>query len=120
MGIVASLTWLLSACGFEACDTGVFPSIVVEVRDSVTGAAAASGAQGRAIDGSYLVPLDVYDVDVDGAPLSLAMPGERAGTYTVQVTKPGYSPWEQRNVEVEDSGCHTEQVHLSAKLQAAT
>jgi hypothetical protein len=117
IGIVASVTSLVSACAVDACDTGIFPSIVVEVRDSVTGAAAAAGAEGRAIDGGFMVTLDVYDVDPEGAPLSLAMPGERAGTYTVEVTKPGYSLWEQRNVQVDDSGCHTEQVRLSAKLQ---
>jgi hypothetical protein len=117
IGIVASVTLLLPACAVEACDTGIFPSIVVEVRDSLTGAAAADGAEGRVIDGSFIADLDVYDVDPEGVPLSLAMLGERAGTYTVQVTKPGYSLWERRNVQVDDSGCHTEQVRLSARLE---
>jgi hypothetical protein len=114
IGIVASVTSLVSACAVDACDTGIFPSIIVEVRDSVTGAAAAAGAEGRAIDGSFVVALGAYDVDPEGAPLSLATPGERAGTYTVQVTKPGYSLWERTIVQVDDFGCHTDHVQLSA------
>ena len=89
----------------------------MEVRDSVTGAAAAAGADGHAIDGSFMAALEAHDVDPDGAPLSLVMLAQRAGTYTVQVTKPGYSLWERRNVQVDDQGCHAEQVQLTAKLQ---
>jgi hypothetical protein len=120
IGIIASVTSLASACAVGPCDTGIFPSIVVEVRDSVTGSAAAAGADGRAIDGSYVVTLEVYDFDIDGAPRSLAMPGERAGTYTVRVTKPGYLPWERKNVQVDDLRCHTDQVQFTAQLQPAT
>jgi len=120
IGIVASVTWLASAC-VGPCDTTIIvPSIIVEVRDSVTGAAAAAGADARAIDGDFMVVLAAHDVDSAGAPLSLAMLAERAGTYTVRVTKPGYSAWERRNVQVDDRGCHAEQVQLTAKLQPAT
>jgi hypothetical protein len=119
MGIVATMSWLASACA-GPCDTSFVPSLIVEVRDSVTGAAAAAGATGRAIEGSFVAVLEAHDVDPDGVPLSLIMPSERPGTYTVQVTKPGYSLWERRKVQIDDLGCNAEQAQLKAKLQAAT
>jgi hypothetical protein len=119
--VVASATWLAAGCALSPCDDAVIvPSIIVEVRDSLTGSAAAAGAGGRAIDGSFVVALEPHDVDSEGVPLSLVMLSERPGTYTVEVTKRGYSRWERTNVQVDDLRCHAEQVQLTAKLQRAT
>jgi hypothetical protein len=117
--LAAPLATFLSACPTGACDTSIVPSIIVEVRDSLTGAAAAAGAAGLAITGSYRITLDAYGVDAGGDLLSLATPGERAGNYTVRVTKPGYGVWEHVGVRIRERGCHTNQVVLTARLQPA-
>ena len=109
----------LVACPVGACDTSIIPSIVVEVRDSITGVAAAAGAVGVATSGAYADTLAVYGVDSVGDTLSLAMRGERAGNYAVRVTKAGYVPWERFGIRIRERGCHTNQVVLAARLQLA-
>ena len=115
--LAAAAAGLLMAC--EPCDTSIVPSIVVEVVDSVTGEAAASGALGLATDGGYTDTLQAYGVDEIGRPLSLASRGERVGTYSVRVTQTGYAVWERGNVRIRSEGCHTSQAELTARLQPA-
>lgn len=101
-----------------ACDTSIQPSIVVEIRDAETGAAAAAGATAVAVSGSDRLTLEPYAMDPDGVLLSLATPGERAGNFTVRVTKAGYAAWEREDVRIRDRGCHTNQAVLDARLEA--
>ena len=65
------------------------PHVALEVRDSVTGAAAAAGSSGRVTAQGYDRPLVVVD--------SLRMvenPGaSQRGTVAVVVAKPGYVEW---------------------------
>jgi hypothetical protein len=91
--LVVAAAGPLMACG--PCDTSIVPSIVVEVVDSVTGEAAASGALGLATDGQYTDTLEVYALDGAGQPLSLATRGERVGNYSVRVMQTGYAVWER-------------------------
>ena len=113
--LVAGAASTLMACG--PCDTSIVPSIVVEVVDSVTGEAAASGALGVATDGGYADTLEVHSLDPTGRPLSLATRGERIGTYLVRVTQAGYAAWERDDVRIRQEECHTNQVNLTARLQ---
>ena len=121
-GITCSLTaaaaGLLMAC--EPCDTSIVPSIVVEVVDSVTGEAAASGALGLATDGGFTDTLEVHAFDAAGRPLALASRGERAGNYSVRVMQAGYAVWERVNVRIRSEGCHTNRAELTARLQPAS
>ncbi|MEO5580406.1 MAG: PEGA domain-containing protein [Gemmatimonadaceae bacterium] len=52
---------------------------------------------------------------LDDVLLSLAY--ERAGTYTVTVTKPGYREWRRTGVQVGRDECHVITVPLTARLQ---
>jgi hypothetical protein len=115
--LVTAATGPLMACG--PCDTSIVPSIVVEVVDSVTGEAAASGALGLATDGQYTDTLEVHALNATGRPLSLATRGERVGNYSVRVTQTGYAAWERDNIQIRQEECHTNQINLTARLQRA-
>lgn len=88
----------------------------VEVRDAVTGAGIASGAVVVARDGSYSETLEsgpADSVSVHGA-------GERAGTYTIIVTRPGYAAWTSPPVTVTADECHVHPEVVQARLAPAT
>lgn len=94
-----------------ACTLEARAGINVEVRDSVTGAAAATGAIAVARDGGFADTLRSLDgVTVSGA-------WERPGTYTVGISKTGYQAWSATGVRVIDAGCHVQSVSLRARLQ---
>jgi hypothetical protein len=115
-----SLTVLLvvPACDVSTiCDTGIQPSIVVAVIDSLTGIPLADSAQGLLHDGAFTDTLVPYGYDNAMVLRSLAMRGERPGTYAVNVLRGGYRPWQRASVHVAVAGCHTAQVTLTASLQ---
>ncbi len=111
---------VLSACSQNSpqprvCTALFAYGITVTVVDSVTGAPAASGAVLVARDGAY-----TDSVPTPGSwpnTSSVAGAGERAGTYTVTILKPGYKPWTQTGVTVTKDECHVRGVALTAKLQ---
>lgn len=43
--------------------------------------------------------------------------GERPGTYTVTVSKPGFRDWQRAGIVVTADECHVHPVELSARLQ---
>lgn len=43
--------------------------------------------------------------------------GERAGTYTVTITKPGYQEWVKTNILVTENVCHVNPVTVDAYLE---
>lgn len=95
------------------------PALVVEVTDSVTGAARAHEATGTAVTGSTVVPLVPGPQDAVGIPTLFAY--GPPGSYTVLVTRAGYAPWAVSGVRVEDGGCRAPQtVNLRARLQPIT
>lgn len=107
----------LSGCDITepyTCTTGVEPGIVVQVRDAATQAPAASGATGVVSEGSFSSELQPGDLGENA--LELHGAGERAGTYTVTVDKPGYQQWKQDGVRVSDGRCHVHTVTLQANL----
>jgi len=89
--------------------------LTVEVRDAATGRGIAAGSVVVARDGSYsetLVSGPVDSVSVQGA-------GERAGTYSIIVTRPGYSAWTSPPVTVTADQCHVHPVLVNARLTPA-
>lgn len=98
----------LMSCGLM-CDTGIQPSIVVEVRHASADTSLAGAATGFIIDGSFSDSLHH-----SGGLLSMS--GERAGTYTILITAPGFQNWSRAGVEVDGADCGTEQVTLVAQL----
>ncbi len=113
----------LAAClCASACDTAepgictqeARAGIVVEVRDARTGAAAATDAIGIITEGSFAEKLET-----PGDPGALQLYGvyERAGTYTVMITKAGYRLWREQDVRVERDECHVQTVVLEARIE---
>ena len=112
---------LLSAgCGGDnggvACTASVDPGVVVTVVDATTLRPAADGATATLTEGNYTETMQpgvtngtIPLIDFRGA-------FERAGTYTMRVTKPGYTPFEQTGIVVTRNVCHVNMVSLRAEL----
>lgn len=100
----------------RACTTDFRYGVVVEVRDSVTGAPAAAGARLVVRDGAYA---DTSDQLPFTEPLMLQAAGERGGRYDLTVQKPDYRDWTRTGVRVWEDGCHVIPVRLEARLQPA-
>lgn len=116
---------MLSGCslsdifdGGRLCTANIQPGIQATVTDSVTGAPAAAGAKLVARDGTY-ADSSMYPADPQYQQAWLAGAYERAGTYAVTITKPGYRPWAKSGVVVTRGECHVNTVKLEAKLQPA-
>lgn len=111
----------LSACGIfdpGVCTTEARPAIIVEVRDALSGAPAAAGAQGYVEEGAFRAELvGPLPAQPGEEGLRFFGPEERAGTYRVTVEKPGYQQWRREDVRVSRDECHVRTVHLRADLQ---
>ena len=100
--------------------TGEFrPGVMVYVKDSVTNAGVASGASLIVREGIFKDSVAFPEARPDLNDLNLNAAGERAGTYQVTVSKPGYTTWVQSNVRVTKNICHVNTVTLTARLQPA-
>lgn len=101
------------------CTQEFRPGVAVTVKDSVSNVGAASGASLVVREGLFKgsVGFAAARPDLDNYPLAAA--GERAGTYQLRVSKPGYAPWVQNNVRVTKGACHVITVQLTALLQPA-
>jgi hypothetical protein len=117
---LVTLGWIVNGCtadsGPIASCTSVAPlAVVVTVRDSISGAAAADGAIGT------LVGAGVDDTLQQTDSLTL-IGGNQLGTYTVTIDRPGYLTWTEANVRVTETGTcgNVLPVQLSARLQPAT
>jgi hypothetical protein len=110
---------LAAACNLlftGACTADFRWGVVVEVRDSVTGAPAADGARLIVRDGAYA---DTSDQLPFTEPLTLRAAGERGGIYDVTVEKSDYRDWTRTRVRVREDQCHVIPVRLEARLQPA-
>jgi len=120
-GLVSAILVLLPACRQSPSATPVCTMIFVyglsvDVRDAVTGAGIAAGAVVVARDGDYSETLEsgvVDSVSVHGA-------GERAGTYIITVTRPGYAAWGSPPVTVTADQCHVHPALVTARLTPAS
>lgn len=100
-----------------ACDTGIVPGIVVEIHHSQTRAPLADSARGFVLEAAYSDSLWPHGYANTGQMLSRAAAYERAGTYSVLVTRAGYANWSQGNVRVTRGECHVHTVALVAALR---
>ena len=101
-GGVAAVLFAFTGCGV-ACPLGVEAGLEVEVFDAVTNAPLAGGAVGRIFVGETVVDTLVTFEPAETARV-LVSRATGAGTYTVRITREGYTPWEQRNVVVRQAG----------------
>lgn len=102
------------------CTTELRPAVMVYVKDSLTTAGVASGASLVVRDGSFKDSVAVPNSRPDLNDSVLGAAVERAGTYQVTVSKPGYATWVQSNVQVTRNVCHVNTVKLTALLQPAS
>src|SRR5262245_45358166 len=109
------LSGTLAGCDLftQSCTLNLVFGLTLYVRDSVSGAPAAQDATATLRDGDYLETMQGIPLD----DLILVGAGERAGEYTIQVTKAGYTPWTRTRVRVEDDGCHVRNVQIDVRLQ---
>ena len=117
---------LLAAVGCSAspsspgCTMEFRYGLSVYVKDSLTGTSIASGASLVVRDGAFKDSVS----HPSGAPELNALPlltaGERAGTYQVSVSKPGYLPWSRSNVRITANECHVNPASITALLQPAS
>lgn len=98
----------------QACLATRSIAIEVSVTDSIAGQNIADSATGCVQAGSYSDSLIAYN-----SPATLLFGGNRLGTYTVTVSRPGYATWTRSGVAVgQKSTCGSViPVHLDALLQ---
>jgi hypothetical protein len=114
--LLALAPLVLGACSTDyLCTTSVEPSIVVEVRDAVTGANLTTGARGAIRQGSFVDSLRVHSW-MGGEVRTRAAGQEHAGTFRVTVEHDGYVPWVRNGVVVEEGACHVRTVSVVAEL----
>jgi len=99
----------LASCsdGDVVCTLEARPAIAVVVLDSITGAGLAANAKAVAREGAFADTLRGIDSLVSGV-------HERAGTYRVEVSIPGYRDWIREGVRVEQDQCHVQTARLRA------
>jgi hypothetical protein len=96
-----------------ACTDELRPSIVVEVRDSATGAPAARGATGLTV---HETGADTELAAFDTLHLSGNWNRELPGDHSVRVRKPGFRTQVLPRVQVGEGGCHVETVRLPFRI----
>jgi len=89
------------------CTMEARPALAVVVLDSATGAGLAQVAVAVAREGVFADTLHGTDSIVSGV-------HERAGTYRVELSAPGYLDWSRDGVKVERDACHV----ITARLRA--
>jgi hypothetical protein len=102
------------------CTQEFRPALMVYVKDSLTNTGTASGASLIVREGTYKDSVAFPNGKPELNDLNLNAAGERAGTYQVAVSKPGYATWIKSNVRVTKNECHVNTVQLTALLQPAS
>ncbi len=85
--------------------------LTVTIVDQTTAAPIAARATMTIRDGTYE---EIVTDSWDGATLSGA--GERPGTYTITIERPGYTTWTQTGVVISADECHVIPVLLSVEM----
>ena len=101
------------------CTSELRASLLVEVRDALTGAPAAHGTTGTATHVETLTNTDLFSY-LDSLRLNGNWSREQAGQYTVRIQKPGFQN-EQISVDVTEDRCHvrTPRVPVTLTTNAA-
>jgi hypothetical protein len=106
----------------SVCTTEARAGIVVEIRDKANAQPLAYWAQATVRSGSYtesLMPGQFLDFRDPQTMVSRIGAFERAGTYSVEVTAPGFKDVRFEGVTVLSEPCHVRGVNLSALLELA-
>ena len=118
----SSVLLLVSACGGNSdsepgsCTASVEPGILIQVTDSTSGNPISCGTHAVVTAGTYSESVDNPSgpACVDTAMLGAAH--ERADTYAITVSKPGYLDFTINDVVVTAGVCHVNTVTVQAPL----
>ena len=91
------------------------PGILVDVRDSASGAPAAAGAPITILQAGTLIETVTVPDDHDSTPVGVVY--ERAGSYEVIVRRSGHREWRRDGIAVVQQVCHVEPVPVRVRLQ---
>jgi len=111
-GAMAVSSCVLGPSDTESCQTYANWGVAVEVRDSLSMEPAVLGAILEIVDGTYR---ETVRGEFPGQ-IELLGATERAGTYHLIISKPGYVDWVVSDVVVKQYGCHVRTVRLRALL----
>ena len=111
---------LLAACPQNpledtVCTMEARSAVLVEMRDSRTGAALTGPATLTVRDGAF-----VETAEIPAEFSSMGIAHERAGVYVVTVRKAGYRDWTRADVAVKSDECHVQTAIVRADLVPAT
>jgi hypothetical protein len=103
------------------CDLVARPALLVQVRDSITGADITRWSTAVARDGEYVDTSSAQmriPPDLKMGPPRLPLAYRRPASYTLLVHRPGYHSWRRPGIRVQlDSlGCGVETVDVTARL----
>lgn len=113
---------LVSGCGGGnepvVCTASLDAGIVIKVIDNASGNPASCGARAVITTNGYLETVEnpVATSCLDTMPLAGAY--ERPGTYSITVSKAGYSDFTADNIVVTSGVCHVNTVTMEARLIA--
>jgi hypothetical protein len=119
--VVAMGLVVLSGCSSPfvstECTEVVLPAVTVEVRELGTGRPLADSATGIAQTGTYTDSLRPFQFDSvpPGKLVSLQAYGP-AGTYRLELQRPGFQPWVREGIRVTRNRCGDNTVALRADL----
>jgi hypothetical protein len=97
------------------CTLTIRPAITVEVREMASGRPLADSAAGVARSGAYVDSLKPFMSDSVGTLTALQAYGP-AGTYRVELRRPGFQDWVREGVRVTANRCGDNTVALRADL----
>jgi hypothetical protein len=119
---LAPLALLAGSCDLlppTVCTTEARAGVSVEIRDAATARPLADSATVMVTEGSFSDTLHLCGMTDDYFWVSRCGLEERAGTYGIEVSRPGYRPWSQSGVRVRRGECHVQTAVLRALLAAA-
>jgi hypothetical protein len=95
-----ALSVVVAGCG-ATCPLGIYPGIIVEVREAGSGRPAASGALGLVFRGTVVADtLRSYNVENDTSAVRLSSSRIKTGRYRITIERPGFTTWTRDNVDV--------------------
>lgn len=118
MRVLLAACLALAACGNptepRVCTAIAVDAIVVTVVDASSNQRICD-ATVVAVDGSFSAELRPFPVSP--AECTYSGPTERAGTYDVRVSRPGYEPASQAGIRVTADECHVIPVRVTIQLR---
>jgi hypothetical protein len=101
------------------CTLVVRPAVTVEVRELGSGRAIADSAKGTARAGTYSASLRPFMTDASSGKLASLQAYGPAGTYRIELQRPGFQPWTREDIRVTADRCGNNTVALRADLVVA-